>query len=108
MLFGEEALSLAQAAHRLPSLRKGKSPHPATVYRWATDGRRSRSGKLVRLEVKLIGGTNCTSIQALSRFFDRLNDIEPVGPPTSLGEVDVRRKLQAEEAKKILEQRGLI
>jgi hypothetical protein len=108
MVFREDALSLAQAARKLPSLRGRKPPHPATLYRWATVGRRSRSGRLVRLEVELVGGTNCTSIQALSRFFDRLNDVEPADPPLSPVRADAIRKRQAEEAKTILKQRGLI
>jgi hypothetical protein len=105
-LLGEQALSLAKAARCLPSVRGKKTPHPSTLYRWATEGRKSRGGRIIRLEIVRVGGTNCTSMEALTRFFERLNDIEPVDPPRTLALAAQER--QAEEAKKILRQRGLI
>ena len=41
----------------------------ATLYRWASHGCRG-----VRLETIQIGGTKCTSRQALQRFFAGLTD----------------------------------
>ena len=102
----EKCFSLAQAARRLPKLRGEKPPHPATLFRWATAGRKSQGGKIVRLEVWKVGGTNCTSMEALARFLDRLNDVGPVDPPKPLKQDALER--QAEEAKTILRQRGLI
>jgi Protein of unknown function (DUF1580) len=64
----------AEAAGRLPSLRGGKPVHPATVWRWASRGVRGRDGSLVRLEAIKIGGTCCTSDEALARFFRALSD----------------------------------
>jgi hypothetical protein len=107
-LFREEALSLAQAARRLPSVRKGKPPHPATLFRWATTGRKSRNGNVVRLEMWRVGGTNCTSLEALARFFDRLNETHPIESPEPAGETDLALKHQAEKAVTLLRQRGLI
>jgi len=107
-VFREQALSLAQAARRLPSVRGGKPPHPATLFRWATAGRKSRNGNVVRLEMWRVGGTNCTSLEALARFFDRLNDARPVESQRPAGETNLVLKHQAEDAVTLLRQRGLI
>jgi hypothetical protein len=63
----------AEAARRLPALRGGKPVHPATVWRWATRGVRGRDGAAIRLESIKVGGTLCTSDQALVRFFQALS-----------------------------------
>ena len=94
----ETPIPLAQVAH-LPCIprRRGKTGrlHPSTVWRWALKGVRG-----VRLEVVRVGGTLCTSAQALQRFFDRLADTSPVtgGPhphPTAPDPVSVERQLDA-------------
>jgi len=105
-LLNENSFSLAQAARRLPKVRGQKTPHPSTLFRWAIQGRRSRSGRIIRLEIIRVGGTNCTSMEALNRFFDRLNDIEPVDPSKPRKQALLER--QAREAEKILRQRGLL
>jgi hypothetical protein len=64
----ESVITLAQAAALLPHLRRGKPPHVASLYRWATRGLRG-----VRLETLRVGGTVCTSKEALQRFFQALN-----------------------------------
>jgi len=64
----EALLSLSEAAGRLPKRRRGKRPHIATLYRWAQRGVRG-----IRLETIQVGGTLCTSLEALQRFFDRLS-----------------------------------
>lgn len=108
VLFNEQMYSLAQAARLLPAIRGGKPPHPATLYRWATAGRKSRSGRIVRLGMWLFGGTNCTSIEALCRFFDGLNDLPTDSqPPRPIGNV-LDSTAQAEVATAILGQRGLV
>jgi len=63
----ETILTLAEAASRLPKRRAGKKPHVATLYRWASRGLRG-----VKLEMLQVGGTTCTSVEALQRFFDAL------------------------------------
>lgn len=63
----ETLLSLAAAAAELPRRRRGKPTHVSTLHRWATRGLRG-----VRLEVLRVGGTTCTSREALQRFFTRL------------------------------------
>ncbi len=44
------------------------------LYRWATEGLRG-----VHLETIQVGGTLCTSIEALQRFFERLGQRERDG-----------------------------
>jgi len=105
-LLDEDCLSLAEAARRLPRVRGKKPPHPSTLFRWASQGRKSKSGKIVHLEVIKVGGTNCTSVEALNRFIDRINDIEPVAPPKSRKQTVLDK--QAKAARKVLRQRGLI
>ena len=71
----EEVVSLAEAAKSkcLPRRRKGKRPHVATLFRWTTVGVRG-----VVLETLQCGGTRCTSLQALQRFFERLSGTDAV------------------------------
>ena len=45
----------------------GRPVSPATLWRWSSHGLRG-----VRLETVRVGGTTCTSTEALSRFFARL------------------------------------
>lgn len=63
----ETVLSFADAREYLPRRRAGKRPHPNTLHRWASEGVGGH-----RLETIQIGGTRCTSLEALQRFFDRL------------------------------------
>ena len=63
----EILISLADAARLLPHRRRGKRPHVSCLYRWTTSG-----CKNVILESIQIGGTRCTSHEALARFFELL------------------------------------
>jgi len=65
----ETLLSLTEAARLLPARRGGKKPHVSCLYRWSLAG-----CKGIVLETIQIGGTRCTSKQALSRFFARLSE----------------------------------
>jgi len=65
--FVESIVSLADAARLCPRRRGGKRPHISCLYRWTVDGCRG-----VVLECVQIGGTRCTSHEALARFFERL------------------------------------
>jgi len=69
----ETVLSLPDACQRLPRRGEGKRPHPNTLYRWATEGVRG-----VHLETLRVGGTLCTSIEALQRIFEALAATSPV------------------------------
>jgi hypothetical protein len=70
----EQVVSLTEAAKRLPTRRQGKRPNVATLYRWTAIGCRG-----LILESCQIGGTRCTSVEALQRFFDALT--EATGAP---------------------------
>ena len=74
----ETLLSLTQTAKELPVRRGGKRAHVSCVYRWTKAG-----CKGVILESIQVGGTRCTSREALARFFDRLTDRQSVSVPTS-------------------------
>ncbi len=69
-LLTEEILSLTEAAKKLPARRAGKRPHAATLYRWAKNGLGG-----FRLETVQVGGTKCTSMEALQRFFEQLGTL---------------------------------
>lgn len=69
----EKLRSFVEAANWLPKLRGGKSVNPSTVWRWTTQGVRARDGTLVRLEAIKVGGTCCTSDEALLRFLQTLS-----------------------------------
>ena len=51
----------------IPRRRRGRKLHKSTAFRWANPGVRG-----IRLEVLRIGGTLCTTVPALQRFFERL------------------------------------
>jgi hypothetical protein len=72
----EEVLSMSQAARRLPRLRADRPVSPSTLWRWATNGLRG-----TRLEIIRVGGTTCTSVEALGRFFTALNGDRPRETP---------------------------
>ncbi len=94
----ETTLSLTEATKHLPRRRAGKRPHVATLYRWAQRGLRG-----VRLETIQVGGTLCTSLEALQRFCDRLSDPQalPIQQSTR------RRQREIQAAQHRLEGQGI-
>lgn len=74
----ETVVALADVPARLPSRRRGKRPHVSCIYRWAQRGCRG-----IRLETIQIGGTSCTSLEALQRFFEALTAARDGKPITS-------------------------
>jgi Protein of unknown function (DUF1580) len=102
----ETLLTLTDAAAGLPRRRGGKRVNVATVYRWAARGCRG-----VRLETIQIGGTKCTSLEALQRFFERLSDPDQnsslKGGPVPRPQSDARRQRDSEAIERQLEQLGL-
>jgi hypothetical protein len=64
----EQLISLRDAAGLLPARRRGKKPHVSCVYRWTTTGCRG-----VLLDSVSVGGTRCTSREALVRFIELLS-----------------------------------
>jgi hypothetical protein len=60
----EDILTIKQAAKRLPT-----RPHISALYRWAKEGLHG-----IRLETLRVGGTMCTSTEALQRFFSAVTE----------------------------------
>jgi hypothetical protein len=63
----EEALALSDAAQELKVSRRAMAA--STLYRWTTNGCRG-----VKLEFVQIGGTRCTTKEALQRFFEAIKN----------------------------------
>jgi hypothetical protein len=59
----EEVRPLSQATKWVPSRRRGRPTHTSTLYRWKDEG----------LETIQVGGSCCTSREALQRFFEKLS-----------------------------------
>ena len=83
-------MTLAQATKHLPRRRRGKKPHASTLYRWALNGVQG-----VRLEVIRVGGTLCTSLEALQRFCERCTD--PSSRPPSATSKSRQRAIRKAE-----------
>ena len=98
-LLTEEVVSFTDAARMLPRRRGGKRPHVATLYRWSQSGCRG-----VRLETIQVGGTRCTSRQAIARFCEQLSrdSLDTIPPPTRR-----QRTKSIEQAEKTLEAAGI-
>src|SRR5262245_16380134 len=71
----ETVLPFAAAARPIPPVRA------ATLWRWASAGCRARDGQRIKLETIRIGGSTCTSLEALNRFFARLTGNEAPEQP---------------------------
>jgi hypothetical protein len=95
----ESLISLSEAARHLPRRRAGKRPHVSCIYRWTTSGCRG-----VVLESVQVGGTRCTSKEALARFFRRLTQGGAADAPTV--RTCAQRQRAAEKAMRDLEQAG--
>jgi hypothetical protein len=97
-VFSEKVVSLTEATRLLPKSPKNKKLHVSTLYRWAIGGLRSKDGMIVCLETVKVGGTTCTSQEALQRFFDRLSgDTTVVTPPTLTRRQRLRELEQVDE-----------
>jgi Protein of unknown function (DUF1580) len=104
----EAPIPLAQAADDLPERRRGRKTHVSTLFRWSTAGCRG-----VVLETIQVGGTRCTSREALQRFFERLSqpvqagsagDRQP-GPLAGRRTLARRQRESAEAGRKLAELR---
>jgi len=102
----ETVISLADAAKELPRRRRGRKPHVSCLYRWSTVGCRG-----VVLETIQVGGTRCTSREALQRFLENLS--QPVqagsvgggqpGPLVGRRSLAKRQRESAEAGRKLAE-----
>jgi hypothetical protein len=75
--FKERVGTFTKLARLVPRTRNDRPVHANTLRRWAFRGR--RGVKLERIE---IGGVTCSSVEALSRFFEALTQLEGNDPPT--------------------------
>src|SRR5262245_8049674 len=71
----EPLITLTEAAALVPRRRRGRKTSVTTLYRWASSGIRG-----IVLETLQAGGSRCTSVRALQRFFDSLSG--GVGTPS--------------------------
>jgi hypothetical protein len=85
----ETVVPFAEAARRLPRLRRDRPVNPATLWRWASSGLRG-----IVLETCRVGGTRCTSLEALARFFAALEGRKENPPPAQ-----TPRRVEAELAR---------
>ena len=104
-ILNEELLPLSKAAKRLPRVRGSKPPHPNTLMRWVTSGLQAKSGQRIKLESIKVGGTRCTSIEAMERFFSRLDDVVVL---TASSITQKQLESQTREVNAILRERGII
>jgi hypothetical protein len=96
----ETPVTLGAATKFIPKRRAEKKCAVETVYRWSTHGCRG-----VVLETIQIGGTRCTSREALQRFFDRLT-AQAAGTPAPAPTPRVDRRAVA-QAERVLDQAGI-
>jgi hypothetical protein len=104
----ESVFPLTQATNLVPRRRRGRKTNISTLYRWSQSGLRGEC-----LETIQIGGTRCTSREALQRFFERLSRIRPGGArdegqshPTAGYRSRACRQRASERAARGLESRG--
>jgi hypothetical protein len=96
----ETVVTFAEATKLLPRRRAGRKPHISTLYRWA-----SRGLKGVVLETIQIGGTTCTSREALQRFFDELSKNQRTDARSTASEETRDRRIR--NAEKLLGENGI-
>jgi hypothetical protein len=102
----ETIISFADAAKSLPRRRQGRKIHVSTFYRWATIGCRG-----VVLETIQIGGSRCTSLEAMDRFFQRLSESHQArpagagqpGPGTGRRTIAQRQRASTEAGRQLAE-----
>ncbi len=87
----ETVVSLTEATRHLPRRRKGNRPATVTLFRWAQKGLKG-----IRLETTQVGGTKCTSLEALQRFFGHLTDSEAPTAVATASKVQARAVAAAE------------
>jgi hypothetical protein len=89
----EEIRTITSATKLLPARRGDRPVHSSCLFRWAKHGLRG-----VRLETIRVGGTLCTSREALERFFARLAELDGRGGDTTRTETPARRRREIAEA----------
>jgi len=101
----ETPIRMAKAARIVPPRRGERPTNPSTIYRWANTGIDG-----IRLEVIQIGGTLCTSVEALQRFFDSLGEARSAQKSTESSKLVRARRTASGPArlsKTILDEAGI-
>lgn len=88
----EHVLTLARFARRLPSRRLDRPVHVSTIHRW----RRLGVGGIC-LECVRIGAVWCTSLQAYSRWVERLTAANTYGEANDLSTPPARERENRDE-----------
>jgi hypothetical protein len=89
-LESENVFTLTEAVKHLPRRNSGRRQHPSTVVRWAKKGLRG-----VQLETIRVGGTLCTSLEALQRFCNALSGGQTHQPTTQQASTAAKRADEA-------------
>ncbi len=98
----EEIMTLSQVPAILPPRRAGRNAHVSCIYRWTSTGFRG-----VVLESVQIGGTRCTSKEALFRFFAELTRLQARPPPALSVSAAAGRQREVERAERQLDAEGV-
>lgn len=98
----ERKYPLRQATRFVPRLRRGRTVHVSTLFRWSTRGLYG-----VVLEVTQCGDTRCTSVEAINRFFERLSHLREPAETASTTRSVVQRQRASEAAAKELKKLGV-
>lgn len=104
-LLEERPIPLTKAA-KLPMFADrdecGKTISVSAIYRWSLHGLRG-----VKLETVQIGGTRCTSVEALQRFAERLSRQSERMRPQVERRSPMARRRSHERAKRELSKMGI-
>ena len=95
----EKVFTLNAARRFFPRRRKNRRPDLATMYRWTGKGCRG-----IVLESVSVGGTRCTSREAIARFIERLTRLGDDGGSVRAPAARVRTNKAVE---KTLDQIGI-
>jgi hypothetical protein len=100
----ERVYALADLPRRLPRRRGGKRIHVSTLFRWAKTGLRARDGRVVHLAVLRIGGTLCSTVEAIQRFAEELTCSSESGSAIRAG---TQKSMRDARTERELKRRGL-
>lgn len=106
LMNGEQLFSFSTLAKKLPGHRSNTHLNAATIFRWATRGVRTSAGVVVRLEAIRLGSSWKSSLEAVSRFTEKLTSAslpsgahpaQPAATPKQRSRDAARAKSRADE-----------
>jgi hypothetical protein len=98
----EQIVPLSHVPPLVPRLRRGRKIHVSTLFRWTTRGCRG-----VILESIQVGGTRCTSVEALQRFYEGLTQSSGCSSTPRICRPPSHRRRESIAAAKELEALGI-